>query len=83
MIVNKKARFFLLDRRLSTETKIRKSVGIIILILGIMILISALPQSNPSIIDLGFIKINIGNQLDIIRLIMGFGFAFVGYKMFE
>jgi len=60
--------------------KYQKFFGWILLILGILIIISALPQQTPSVIDLKFLKINIGTQLDLIRLVIGGILIFIGYK---
>ena len=75
--------FYLFDRRYSADTKIKKTVAILFMIAGGLILFSAIPQKTPSTLNLGFISLNLGTQLDVVRLLLGTGLAVLGYKMYN
>ena len=70
----------LLDGRYGLNSKVQIVIGYMLLAFGFLLLISALPRQTSGIIDLKFFTINIGTQLDIIRLIIGIVLGYVGYK---
>lgn len=49
-------------------------------ILGGLLLIAAIPRKTAGIIDLGVFTLNVGTQLDLIRLIIGVILIYLGWR---
>ena len=71
----------LFDGRYNFESKLKIIISYLFLIMAFLLLVSALPRKEAIVIDfLGIIKLNVGTQLDFIRLLIGLVLGYIGYK---
>ena len=62
------------------KKKNQRILGWILIVCGIIVGISALPRPYSEVVDLFFFKINLGTQLDIIRIFMCIALIWVGWR---
>jgi len=65
---------------LQMKKKTQKFLGWILLICGIIVGISALPRPVSEVVKIFFFEVNLGTQLDIIRLLMCIALVWVGWR---
>ncbi len=62
------------------DVRFKVVVGYFLMFCGFLLFLAALPRQASSVVDLRFIQLNVGTQLDFIRFVMGCILVYVGYK---
>lgn len=70
----------LIDSRYNIESKIKIIISYLFMFIGLCSLIAAIPRSQSSVVSLFFFNVNLGTQLDLIRLIVGIVLIYIGLK---
>jgi len=68
------------DSRYSINSKLQIVAGSILFIAGIAVFISAMPRSESKIVNIWFLNLNMGPELDVIRFFMGIVVMYIGLK---